>query len=191
VALILAVSSRDLRSASDVNATAQSLNKDLRSLSAQEKWNLSRTETAGVCSIQAEALGQWAQHRRRRSFEKALAENQPWVESYADQCLSLIGIVRGDMKVAYADQVQTIQARWNDQFFPGRVTLTRSLLNLNEEYADTIESFKGLEDFYKALPQVHQDLYKQDRGDSPSFLKEWSRSAERIARLTQTLEASR
>ncbi|MBL0059157.1 MAG: hypothetical protein IPP35_08635 [Elusimicrobia bacterium] len=81
---------------------------------------------------------------RAKKLRAAVQENQPWVESYATQGLTLIDIIRADLKAAYADRMESIHARWDDKRAPGRNTLARSIFNLNAEYADAMDSLKAL-----------------------------------------------
>jgi hypothetical protein len=148
---------------------------------------------AGVSAFVAESLRRYVEHRRARDLARAVRDNQPLVDSTAAQGRELIGLIRADLKAAYADQVQAVYDRWDDKRSPGRVTLTRSLFNLNEEYADAMDTLRALEVFYNNLPGAHRELAEGiDRAHTPRrALAALRRSAENVARGMKDLEKSR
>lgn len=193
--LLVDVGAGQVKDEAEFDGLAGSLNDALRDL-RETRAGLSSADKgtiAGVAALATESLRLYVEHRRARDLAQALRDNQPLVESYAARAHDLIGLIRADLKAAYADQIQAIHDRWDDKRSPGRVTLTRSLFNLNEEYAGSMEALKALEVFYNALPAAHDDLAGPiARIHKPrTALSRLLRSAERVARRTRELEKSR
>ncbi len=115
------------------------------------------------------------------------------MDGYAAHCRVLIPLIRTDLKASYTDQVQAIHDRWDDKRSPGRVTLTRSLFNLNEEYVAAMESLQALEIFYTVLPAAHRDLADAvTKSQKPrKALATLCDSAVNVSRLASDLEKSR
>lgn len=174
--------------ADSLNGTLRELKETLGGLQTTDKRPI-----AGVSAFVAESLRRYVEHRRAKDLARAVRENQPLVEDTAAQGRDLIGLIRADLKASYADQVQAIYDRWDDKRSPGRVTLTRSLFNLNEEYADAMDTLRSLEGFYNNLPGAHRELAEGiDRAPAPrKALAALRRSAENVARRMKDLEKSR
>jgi hypothetical protein len=190
--LLADVASGEKLDAADVDALASGLNRSLREVSGllDGLTKAAPGPIAGVSAVVAEAFHRFLRHRRARDLKAAITGNQSWVEHYAASCLSLIGIIRADLKASYADQMESLQKRWDDKRSPGRATLTRSLFNLNEDYVDAMEALEALTSFYAALPAAHKDLaLALDRtARGRPGLTALAGSAGRVARRTRDLE---
>ncbi|MBK8574373.1 MAG: hypothetical protein IPN90_01390 [Elusimicrobia bacterium] len=148
---------------------------------------------AGAAAFSSESLRNVKRSRRAKNLRSAVQENQPWVESYATHCLTLLDLIRTDLKIAYANRMDAIHARWDDKRTPGRNTLARSIFNLNAEYADAMETLNALTLFYNNLPKAHHDLAEGlARNAKPqNALTDLAAFATQVARLTNELEKSR
>jgi len=179
------------------DAMASNLNKNLRGLSdtlvKMDRLPKADKERAPVLSgfsaAVSEAFRAFIQNRRLKDLKAAIDENQPWVDTYSSISLSLIELIRADLKAAYADQMDSIQTRWDDKRAPGRATLTRSLFNLNEEYVDAMASLESLSAFYGDLPAAHRELGATIRRGEKGrkALSALVESAGRVARLQHDL----
>jgi hypothetical protein len=152
-----------------------------------------RRAAAGASAGLAEALRAFARGRRRGDLRAAVSQNQPWIDDHAARCLALVQLLRADLKASYADQMESLQARWDDKRAPGRATLSRSLFNLNEAFAESMESLQGLGSFYAALPAAHAELGKalDRRARGRAALAALEDAAGRAARRTRELERAR
>ncbi len=171
-----------------INQSLRDAQETLAGLEDKDKLPL-----AGASAFSSESLLKIKNHHRAKDLRAAVLENQPWVESYAAQCLSLIDLIRADLKAAYADRLEAIHARWDDKRTPGRNTLARSIFNLNEEYVDAMASLKALALFYNGVPMAHRNLSDGlvRRSKPPKALTDLAHFADRVARLTKDLEKVR
>jgi len=194
-ALLADAAKGQIKDEADFDGRAASLNDSLRDLkeALAELKTSDKAPIAGVSAFAAGSLRLFVENRRAKDLEKAVRENQPLVQGYAAQCRSLILLVRSDLKAAYADQVEALHDKWDDKRSPGRITLTRSLFNLNEEYASAMEILQALDAAYTMLPGAHGDLAEgvAHSRKPRAALSALARSAEHVARLTQDLEKSR
>ncbi|MBK9695726.1 MAG: hypothetical protein IPO76_10115 [Elusimicrobia bacterium] len=152
-----------------------------------------RATAAGGAAFAAESLRRCLRARRAGKLADALRENQPLAVAHAALGRALVDIVRADLKAAYADQAAAIHEKWNDKRSPGRITLGRSLFNLNDEFSAAMASLDDLAVFYDHLPAAHADLrarLRKERTAGPAA-RAWGRSAGAAARRARTLEASR
>lgn len=194
-ALLADIAAGQVKDPEAFDGTAASLNDTLREI-REKPAGLSLMEKrplAAAAALVTESLRLYVEHRRARDLARAIRDNQPLVESTAEQSLALIGLIRADLKAAYADQIEAIHERWDDKRSPGRATLTRSLFNLNEEYADAMEALKALEVSYNTLPAAHRELADDvEKSRKPrAALAALTRSAKRVARRTLELEKAR
>lgn len=194
-ALLADIAAGQVKDPAEFDGAAASLNDALREVREKPAGlpSVEKGPIAGAAALVTESLRAFVQNRRARDLARAIRDNQPLVESHAGQSLALIGLIRADLKAAYADQIQAIHDRWDDKRSPGRVTLTRSLFNLNEEYADAMEALKALEVSYNTLPAAHRELADGvEKSRKPrAALASFARSAERVARRTLELEKAR
>jgi hypothetical protein len=179
----------------DLEALADAINKNLRDagetiLQVKTRPNLF---PAGAAAFSSESLRSLRRRGHAKQLRAAVKENQSWVDSYAAQCLALIGLIRADLKAAYADRMEAIHARWDDKRTPGRNTLARSIFNLNAEYADAMDSLKALSLFYNGLAAAHRDLANGlARNAKPqNALADFAAFADQVARRTRDLEKAR
>ena len=195
VGLLSDIAAGQVKDPEAFDGTAASLNDAFRKIRETPAGlpSVEKRPLAAAAALVAESLRLYVENRRARDLARAIRDNQPLVESYADQCRALVGLIRADLKAAYADQVQAIHERWDDKRSPGRVTLTRSLFNLNEEYADAMETLKALEVSYNTLPAAHGDLADGvEKSRKPrAALAAFVRSAQGLARRTRELEKAR
>jgi hypothetical protein len=177
------------------DALAAAINQSLRDAGAMIVQVKGRPNLfpAGAAAFSSENLRNVKRHRRAKNLRSAVQENQPWVESYTTHCLTLLDLIRTDLKIAYANRMDAIHARWDDKRTPGRNTLARSIFNLNAEYADAMETLNALSLFYHKLPKAHQGLADGlARNAKPQkALADLAIFAEQVARLTKELEKSR
>lgn len=152
-----------------------------------------RAVAAGGAAFAAESLRRCLRARRAGTLADALRDNQPLAAAHAALGRALVDLVRADLKAAYADQAAAIHEKWNDKRSPGRITLGRSLFNLNDEFAAAMASLDDLAVFYDHLPGAHAALRARllkERTAGPAA-RAWGRSAGAAARRARTLEASR
>lgn len=170
---------------------------------AAENWNAGfRAWTAGRpdpektaaqgASLITESFHRFAGRRRAEDLRWGISQNQPWVEAHARLGASLAGLIRADLTAAYNGQLKAIHAGWDDKRAPGRVTLTRSLFNLNDGFVDAMEALDRIEDYFAALPAAHRAL-----GDSAGktgavrAVADLAESAERVDRFARRLEKTK
>jgi hypothetical protein len=148
---------------------------------------------ARAAAFSSESLLSVKRYGRAKTLRSAVQKNQSWVESYSTQCLTLLDIIRTDLKIAYANRMEAIHSRWDDKRTPGRNTLARSIFNLNAEYADAMETLNVLSLFYNTLPAAHHDLAEGLRQEAKTrkALAQLCAFAEHVARLTKELEKAR
>lgn len=149
--------------------------------------------SAGAAAFSSEGLLHTKRYGRAKALRAAVQKNQPWVASYATHCLDLLDMIRTDLKISYANRLESIQTRWDDKRAPGRNTLARSIFNLNADYADAMETLQILAAFYGHLPQAHQDLAEglTHPANPQKALTELASFADQVSRRTQALEKSR
>jgi hypothetical protein len=172
----------------DLNDAARDVRRALGELRPAD-----RAVAAGGAAFAAESLRRFLRARRAGALADALRDNQPLAAAHAALGRALVDIVRADLKAAYADQAAAIHEKWNDKRSPGRITLGRSLFNLNDEFAVAMASLDDLAVFYDHLPAAHADLRARllkERTAGPAA-RAWGRSAGAAARRARTLEASR
>ena len=179
----------------DHDALAAAINQSLRDAEARivQAKASSTLFPAGAAAFSSETLLHSKKYGRAKTLRSAVQKNQPWVESYTRQCLTLLDLIRTDLKIAYANRMDAIHARWDDKRTPGRNTLARSIFNLNAEYADAMDSLKALSVFYNNVPMAHHELAEglTDPAKSPQALSDLAAFADQVARLTRDLEKSR
>lgn len=179
----------------DHEALAAAINQCLRD--AETTMGIAKNRSiafpAGVAAFSSESVIHIQRNGRAKALRAAVQKNQPWVDSYATHCLDLLDMIRTDLKISYANRVESIHARWDDKRAPGRNTLARSIFNLNADYADAMETLQILAAFYGHLPQAHQDLAEglTHPANPQKALTELASFADQVSRRTQALEKSR
>lgn len=179
----------------DNEALAAAINQSLRDAGATIAHVKGRPTLfpAGAAAFSSESLLHIKRYGRAKALRSAVQKNQPWVESYTTHCLTLLDLIRTDLKIAYANRMEAIHARWDDKRTPGRNTLARSIFNLNAEYADAMETLNALSLFYNNLPKAHHDLEEglSDNAKPQKALVELGVFADHVAGLTKELEKAR
>ncbi len=191
-ALLIQIVDGRVRDPEEFDALASALNEDIRVITDAYGRGPApgKPHVAGFSALATESLRRFVRARRAAELKAAISQNQLGAENYAAQCLALLAIIRANLKASYADQMGILQDRWEDKRSPGRITLARTLFNLNEGYADTMETLEALTAFYARLPQAHKALADGLTGPKTprTALAALGNSAARIARLARKLE---
>lgn len=165
-------------------AAAEQLNQDIRDMA--EHWGKTareqRVPAGEIAGGFSEGASQLFAGKRRQLVIKHMRRTQGAVDLYADVCRELVAQTRTDLKINYGEQTSYIQLRWNAKQLPGRVTLARMVLELNDQYVTAMASLAELDRFYESLPAAHQEIttaYQQ----SPTEMKALEAMAESVRHL--------
>lgn len=161
---------------------------------ASLKLDADRDKLAVFSTVAAGAFQQYVTSRQRRHLERALRENQPWVEEMGrlgreaagnlalllwQEFLALQGEIKEDIALA-ADAA-------------ARQPLFQKKRALDEQFVDLLEALETLDDAYATLPAAHAELAKNLEVDyvSVETMRRLAHLGKRLERLHERLREER
>jgi hypothetical protein len=188
--LLAKLASDDLTSTVTFDQMAKDINQNATDAANALGLSASQDGIALFSTAASEAARLYIEKHRRHYLQNAIESNQSNVAEYSAQCVSLIHIIRGNVKAYYAERTEPIRKAWNETAGAKRQKSTEAMLDLNEQYVDIMRVLQELEETYKALPVAHADLAKgitKSKFDAAGIQKLYS-SAKRLQQLFNELK---
>lgn len=159
--LLVKLASGDLVTASTFDQFNKDINKSATDAIKALKAPVSTEGTAGIISSAAsDMIHLYIEKRRKEYLWEAILKNQSNVQNYSEVCKFVIDVISGNMLYNYNRRITAISnaPKPND---PDQLhKQTEAVLNLNDEYNDSLSILGELNEFYKILPNAHAELAK-------------------------------
>lgn len=188
--LLAKLAGDDLVSTDTFDQLAENLNENTRDAAKALSFEAPSQGFSLFSTAASEAARLYIENRRLKYLKEAIEENQANVDEYSEQCVSLLHTIRGSIKTYYVERVEPVKHAWNGSTGEKRQKNTEVMLNLNEQYADTMRVLQELETTYSELPKAHADLAKAI--EKPKFnlngIQKLYASGKRLQKLYSQLE---
>jgi hypothetical protein len=148
-------------------------------------------EGIAIFSLAAiEAFKLYIENKRQEYLINGITDNQQNIEDLSVLVISLINTMRISIAGYYESRYEPIRVAWNSSTGEKRQKQTEKMLNLNQQYSDTIRTLQELEKTYAAFPKANADLAKaiENPGLSVDGIQELYSSAKRLHRLYKELK---
>ncbi|MBN1596535.1 hypothetical protein JW933_11470 [candidate division FCPU426 bacterium] len=139
-----------------------------------------------------ELMRMYGQGKQSAAIQKIIAENQKTVEAYAGHCLELTHLLRGALKTYYVEKYQPIWKRWQKTPSTARQTAVADMLDLNDQFTDSLLLLEEIEGVYRQLPKAHADLVLPAKAVAPTLdrqgLKQLLEAGQRLERIHREIK---
>ena len=188
--LLAKLAGNELVSTETFEQLAKDLNKNANDAVKALKLDVSTTNIAILSTAASELLRSYIENKRQEYLRDAILDNQQNIQDYSNICISLIHTIRGAIKTYYAERYEPIRIAWDSSTGVKRLKETQKMINLNEQFVDTIRVLQELEIAYSSLPKAHADLAKSIENPTLSLddIQTLYSSAKRLQRLYNELK---
>lgn len=191
-ALLVSLTGGELTSPERFEELASSLNANVRSSMDSMKANSDDKSIGIVSTAAAELFKGFIAKKQRSALQRALAEAQPALEAFAEECETTLDLLATDSWTAYSNYTETLPKPNPDAGEEGRtkeLALIKALMVRNRAHIAELESLQALARSYQLVPKAHAELKKslQQEGSSLTWIQYMYGEAQRLKKQADEL----
>ena len=160
--------------AKDLNKNTQELHQTLGGDDDSKKFGL--LSSGAISAFEA-----FMNSKRTKLLNKAVKENQSYVESHVQLMVGLVDIMKGTVEKAYNDKFTKLNIQWVKA--SNKDAVSREIYDLNDELIADFERLELLKSSFNALPGLHKGLSKKNDGSFSSRVRGIEYSVKRFQEI--------